>query len=138
MFDSFVRAQRSVDTEVHPSVGTEDLATQHEALAHRMEQVFQRRETQPPTITCAGHCVFVRTNDARFYVTISNDRLLLISSANNLELGRFSTPAGVCRHIVGMCRDQTGAGEAPALTVPEMKPPPRTSFASGAAYRTQA
>lgn len=133
MFDSFMGAQRHLDAEVHTPVATADLATQHEALAQRMEQVFQRGDTHPPTITCAGHCVVVRTSDARFYVTISNDRLLLVSSANNLELGRFSTPAGVCRHIAGMCRGQTGAGDAPALTVREMKPPPRTKFASGAA-----
>ncbi len=133
MFDSFLRSQHHVEAEIHPPICAADLTVQHQALAQRMVQVFQRGDTEPPSIACAGHCVFVRTRHGRFCVTIANDRLLLVSSADNSELGRFSTPAGVCRHIVQMERGQIAAADAPALTVAEMKPPPRTRIASGAA-----
>lgn len=108
MFDSAVRTARTeqrLRAEIHPPTAPyNDLTTQHEALAERMTQVFQRGDTISPQVSCAGHCVFIQAQNTRYCVTISNDHLLLASSADDTTLGRFSSPAGVCRHIASLAR----------------------------------
>lgn len=82
-----------------------NLESQHVALAIRLAQVFERTQTDPPTVTAVGHCVFISIREMRFSATISGDHLLLLNNADCRLLGRFSSPAGICRQIVSFARN---------------------------------
>lgn len=80
-----------------PPVG--DLLGQHEALAIRLGQLFGRCRSTQPSIIAAGHGVFIRQSGKTYCVTILDQHLLLADCANSQVLGRYSSPAGICRHL---------------------------------------
>ncbi len=82
-----------------------DLDAQHLALANRIAWLFERNGSSATTVTPVGHCVLISHSRMSFVATISGAHLLLLNSADQRTLGRFSTPAGLCRHIVTLARN---------------------------------
>jgi len=105
MFDSFTSVeQRFSKTASAPPPNIPDLETQHAALAKRLARVFERTHSEPPAVAPVGHCVFIRRGEQTFSATISGEHILLLNNADHRPLGRFSTPAGLCRCIASLSR----------------------------------
>ena len=106
MLNSSTRADRRNDATTKQSVQpAASLESQHVALAVRIARVFERTQTDPPAVTAVGHCVFITHRRTTFSATISGDHLLLLNNTDYRLLGRFSSPAGLCRQIVSFARN---------------------------------
>ena len=100
MFDSSTHADHEPPAHgARSPTAANDMTAQHEMLARRLVQVFARCGAEPASVTALGHCVSIRRGDATFSATISGDHLLLLKNSDRQSLGRFSTPAGLCRRI---------------------------------------
>ena len=95
-----LQAASKLHDDEPPPIG--DLLGQHEALAIRFDQLFARCSSAQPSVIAAGHGVFIRKDRKTYCVTILEQRLLLADCADNRVLGRFSSPAGICRHLASV------------------------------------
>lgn len=103
MFDSSASVEPHLPAIAGPTPPhIPDLESQHAALAARLTQVFARTHSDPPSITPVGHCVFIRRGEQTFSATISGEHILLLNNADHRTLGRYSTPAGLCRCIASL------------------------------------
>lgn len=105
MFDSSASVEQRLSKAANAAPPhNPDLETQHAALAKRLARVFERTQSEPPTVAPVGHCVFIRRGEQTFSATISGEHILLLNNADHRSLGRFSSPAGLCRCIASLSR----------------------------------